>query len=986
LSHKNDTAPTQITNKVGTERVIYLVPHTHYDAIWVFNKEDYFHINIEFILKKAVDLMKANPEYKFTIEQTYLLEQVEANYPSLFADITRLVKEKRMEIAGGQYLMSDIMLPHGETLIREISRGKRFVKERFGQDVIVGWGADEFGFNAQWPQILLGCGYRYFAFRRGVDESKPCEFWWEGLDSSRILCHWMPLGYRAGLDLTQLQRSYQELENYAATRHIFMPSGSGVTLPQPETVDVVRKWNAEIHRNSNLIAASSSSSSSPSSTTVTRTSPPTVFHDNTNRPRIMISTPSEFFSSLERDQHQANLPIRRGEMYSGRFSEVFPDCTSSRMWIKQGVKEYENLLLTLERWHALGDLEGVDHDVYDRLQNYWNKLLFMSMHDALPGTGIDEVYDDIRESLESDIEPIRDLIVHCLLHLSFHFYKGSDRDLVVFNSLAWKVKDWVECIMEFDQGEIRGVSYLSSVDPFSSLSQSKTRKVGNNGGKTKVKTHDSESESESKIDIEIIECSPYPDGSIRTLKIGFIAEVPPLGYRVYRIMPGENRYSERISSHRIDFRNGSNFDVSIDPENGLLRVSKDGMDYFKGNEILLEEELGDLYYHRDNLELLKSETGEGVKYGSFNCDYYGVLEGKLTYNIKLKSKYYALRWPYRLTHKLKPILYRHKFVDIEKEIVVYKSLDRIDFITNVYDRHPHSRLRVRFRTPCSSGDYWCGTQFGAIRRKANLFHKRNESGWVERPSGAFPSLDWIDYSGEETETACARVGISVLHRGIPSHEVRDNSIYLTLLRSIMVLSADGIMGPCVPTPDAAEMVPYTFRYSVLPHEKGWRESGTYRHALEFNMPLISIHLGGREVSQHMLQESIIDSKGSAERSQRYYQSFLQIEPKNVILSTLKLDVHGTDIDGGSSLIVRVYEAEGKEAADATLTFYKEIKSASIIDMLENEIEEIPRLKTDARDLNSKDHSKNYAFLSNNTIRMNIGSFKIVSLRVNFFKK
>src|ERR671910_2689771 len=80
------------------EPVIYLVPHTHYDAIWVFNREDYFHINIEFILKRAVELMKANSEYKFSIEQTYLLEQVEATHPSLFADIIRLTKEKRMEI------------------------------------------------------------------------------------------------------------------------------------------------------------------------------------------------------------------------------------------------------------------------------------------------------------------------------------------------------------------------------------------------------------------------------------------------------------------------------------------------------------------------------------------------------------------------------------------------------------------------------------------------------------------------------------------------------------------------------------------------------------------------------------------------------------------------------------------------------------------------------------------------------------------------
>ncbi len=959
------TATAAITNR-GRESIIYLVPHTHYDAIWVFNKEDYFHINIEFILNKAVELMKANSEYKFTIEQTYLLEQVEANYPSLFADITKLTKEKRMEIAGGQYLMSDVMLPHGETLIRQILKGKRYIKDKFDQDVIVGWGADEFGFNAQWPQILLGCGYKYFAFRRGADESKPSEFWWEGLDGSRILSHWMPLGYRAGLDLTQIEKSYKELENLAATHHIFMPSGSGVTPPQPETVDTVRKWNAnsEIdnpgHHNNNVVTSS----------LVSGTDTPTIVHNKAKKPRILISTPSEYFSNLERDQNESNLMTRKGEMYSGRFSEVFPDCTSSRMWIKQGVREYENLLLTLERWHALSELEGVDHDVFDRLKNYWNRLLFMSMHDALPGTGIDEVYNEIRQSFKSDFGPIRGLIVHCLLNLLSHFCKGSDQDLVVFNSHAWKVKDWVECVLEFDEGKIRGVSHLTSTD-------AQSQKVRN-------KNKDSINEEKNRIDIEIIDCSPYPDGSVQTVKIGFIAEIPPLGYKLYRIVPGENSSSERILSHSTTFRNGSNFDISVNPENGLLSVSKDGKDYFKGNEILLEEELGDLYYHRDNLGLLKSETGEGVKYGSFKCDSFGVLEGKLTYHITLKSKYYALRWPYRLTHKLKPIMYRHNFVDIEKEFIVYKSLDRIDFVTHIYDRHPHSRLRVKFRTPCSSNDYWCGTQFGAIRRKTNLYYNKNESGWIERPSGVFPSLDWIDYSGNEEEIECAKIGISVMHRGIPPHEVRDNSIYLTLLRSIMVLSADGIMGPCIPTPDAAEMIPYTFRYSVLPHEGSWREIGTYKRAMEFNMPLMAIHLGESEVLQHIIKENIVDSKVSVDRLQNYQHSFLEVQPRNVILSTLKLDERDVDDKNDNrSLIVRIYETEGVATENASLIFYRQIKSAVIIDLLENEIQKIPILVTYSESQDNSAHDRYDAWIEGNIVRMSIGAFKIVSLKVNF---
>ena len=63
-----------------------------------------------------------------------------------FTEVRKYAKEKKIEVAGGQYLFSDAMLPNGEVFIREISEGK-IRKAKLDQDVIVGWGADEFGFN-----------------------------------------------------------------------------------------------------------------------------------------------------------------------------------------------------------------------------------------------------------------------------------------------------------------------------------------------------------------------------------------------------------------------------------------------------------------------------------------------------------------------------------------------------------------------------------------------------------------------------------------------------------------------------------------------------------------------------------------------------------------------------------------------------------------------------------------------------------------------
>ena len=104
----------------------------------------------------------------------------------------------------------------------------------------------------------------------------------------------------------------------------------------------------------------------------------------------------------------------------------------------------------------------------------------------------------------------------------------------------------------------------------------------------------------------------------------------------------------------------------------------------------------------------------------------------------MDSNYYALRWPYRLTNKLKPILFRHKYIDIKKEVIIYNELPRIDFITHIHDRHPHSRIRVKFGTPLSAKNYWSGTQFGAIKRRTDQFYssKVNKKR-SEKPTGCF---------------------------------------------------------------------------------------------------------------------------------------------------------------------------------------------------------------------------------------------------------
>jgi alpha-mannosidase len=494
--------------------------------------------------------------------------------------------------------------------------------------------------------------------------------------------------------------------------------------------------------------------------------------------------------------------------------------------------------------------------------------------------------------------------------------------------------------------------------------------------------HDKKHSSSELVDLEIIDCTFYPENSIKQIKIGFIAEVPAFGFRSFEIISEDGKPMQSPSStHETYFKNNE-FEIQVNPDNATITVSKNGKPYIKnGNELLLEEELGDLYYHRENLGLLKSESGAGVKYGSFKPENFVATKGKLRSHIILDSKYYALRWPYRLTSKLKPLLYRHNFLDIRKEIIIYNDLTRIDFITHLHDRHPHSRIRVKFdiSSSISNQNYWSGTQFGAIERKVDQFYynedsvknnsntlndswdsNSNKTNWSEKPTGTFPSLEWIDYSDKDQKG-----GVSLLQRGIPSHEIRDNSIYLTLLRSVVVLSSDGIMGPCIPTPDAAETRPYTFRYSLLPHEDGWNEVATYRHGMEVNMSLIAIQVKNNKHNRNSNNANQLEEGKKNQNSQRRQlpstYSFLQIYPKNIVLSTIKMS------EDEKAIIIRFYETEGKKTL-AKLRFARKIKSIWLIDLLENDVKRV---------IDDNGNKKD------NFLEIEVEPFKIITLKAKF---
>jgi len=799
-------------------QTIYLVPHTHYDVAWAFTKEEYLKIN-EAILEDALKLMKT-PEFKFCLEQTFLLKEIERRNPSLAKRIEKMVKAEKLEIIDGQYLMPDTMLPTGEVLIREILFGKRYCQEKFGIEVPVAWAADSFGMNAQLPQIYKKAGYKWLAFRRGARaDIKESEFLWKGLDGTAILAHWMPLGYRAGLDINHWEQSFVELNKFASTSNILMPCGSGSMPPQPKIPEAVKNWN--------------------------QTQPGI---------EMKIATPREFFQALESSRKK--FEIIEGELYDDELVAVFPQVCSSRIWIVQGSRECEGLLITAEEFATIAWLLGAQYPS-NEFQEAWEKILFLAFHDVITGCGVDEIYEEVNEILITLKTKLSQILTESLTYI-IKKINTNGRGMVVFNPLPWQTRNWVEASNEK----------------------------------------------------------------------GFVADVPPLGYKAYKFTPQEREPINKIKVEGNKIETPF-FRLEVDEKSGILRVSdKEGNLLLTGNEIVIEDEVGDLYHHRSRFspELIKSESGEGFQYGSFKPKNFWIEEGSSKVKVVFENEYYCLTWPYRLKDRFPPMLYKYKAMDIRKEVVIFRDIPRIEFITRIDNKYPNVRLRVKFDTGIERKIYFRETQFGVVSEPTEYFIKERGS----EPSGIPNFMSWFDISD-------GAKGITFMNRGLPAMEVIKGSVYITLFRGVCGLSADGIAGPLVPTQDALELKSHTFEYALQPHDGDWRKAEMYKLAQEFHHSLIPIQA---------------DGKGSLAPE----FSFLKISPNNLILSALK---KAEDTD---EVILRFFETKG-EATEAEVELFRKIKRLTMVDLLEREEKELP--------------------FTGNRFRLAVNPFEIITLKLKF---
>ncbi len=334
---------------------IGLIGHSHLDTAWLWTVDETRRKAVR-TLSNAVTLLEKYPDYTFFFSTVLYLDWVKHDSPALFQRVKKLVKEGRLEPNGSTWVECDCNLTGSEALVRQFVRGKRFLWKEFGYDSDTFWLPDTFGYSASLPQIMQGCGVKYFLTTKlswnDTNEFPYDAFEWEGIDGSRVLVHFNSIQSDASpafLKKRTDSRKEKHLTGHALVAYGYGDGGGG---PSDEMVRVARR-TAEVYPYA------------------------TVKH----------TTVSSFMHELAADE----LPRYFGELYL----ELHRGTLSVHHALKRNNRLLEGLLHDAE---YLSVATG-NRAWKEKTDACYDTLLLNQFHDILPGTCIGEVNDrSLRET------------------------------------------------------------------------------------------------------------------------------------------------------------------------------------------------------------------------------------------------------------------------------------------------------------------------------------------------------------------------------------------------------------------------------------------------------------------------------------------------------------------------------------------------------------------------------------------------------------
>lgn len=986
-------SPAELQTASGTKTLV-LVSHTHWDREWYLTFQQ-FRFKLVRLIDRLLEILDTTPDYAYFMldGQTIVLEDYLEIRPERAADLKRHIMSGRL-LVGPWYILPDQFLVSGEAHIQNMLRGQKIAAE-FGGSMKVGYVPDPFGHISQMPQILRGSGIDSAVFWRGVGPKiHQIEFIWEAPDGSVVDAIHLPNGYSTGLAFNagpdaavrQVEATRPFLIDRAASGYVLFMNGDDHVEPSaalPQTIQTVKERLAAKGQNY----------------------------------EFLHSTLPQYFEMVRATgvYKRPETPRHRGEFRDPQLAHMLPGVLSARMWIKQWNSKIENLLerevgpLLAWGWSLPSNLPAVDYDPASLRGYYelaWKYLLQNHPHDSICGCSVDQVHEEMKtrfawaEQIGTNLkkEGQRRLAQNLNTSEIIKQVGGDERavPVVIFNAISVSRSEIAvapvvtkEALEDFvvvnDDGTLLPYKVvqsekelLFSMDIPASALQGMAAQGGDEGrimdytmsevrfdkhlsrpGIIEVEVmavYQSATPTSPKLMADtMVEIEKYiADGAEtfrlrayrqQTADVAFLAkDVPACGYKTFVVRPrqaGEPKPQEmKTESIKTAAQSIENefYEVSVDPKGGYFIVydKETGLTYSGLNQFRDGADAGDEYNY-------SPPPQDRVIDGLFSEPQVIVRKSKLEQSIEVNS---ALEIPYSLDENRTGRQDSKALCPLTTVASLTPGLKRIDFETSFLNKSEDHRLQVLFPAPFATQTSEAEQAFDVVVRPVEI--PTFDEKWKEDPMPQAAMKSFVSISDQERT-----YGLTLMARGLPEYEVlpateeRGAAIALTLLRCVGWLSRDdmktrrGHAGPGVPTPGAQEQGQHYFHYALMPHKGDWQQAGAQQLAHAFNHPLSGV-AAGNQVGALPAQDS-----------------FVQVEPRSVALSTIKRS------EDEQAVIVRLWNPSDANIPAAKVKFYRKPVSLRLCNLLESPTS--PELSADSEDW----------------FNFELGGHKIVTFRVEF---
>jgi len=702
---------------------LHLIGNAHIDPVWLWRWQDGYS-EVLASWRSALDRMKEYDDFTYTSACAVYYQWVEKTDPEMFAEIQQRVKEGRWNIVGGWFLQPDCNLPCGESFARHTLIAQRYFKEKFGVTARTGYNVDSFGHNASLPKILRAGGMDRYVFMRPSKTEKT-------LDSD--LFTWESddgsrvSTYRIPTDYNVIAEKQDQIDGL---------------------VDAIRKDGLPRM----LFVGIGNHGGGPSSELVR-------YLKELNLPDGGFSTPDTYFDQVETQK----VPTIREEL-----QHHARGCYSTVTYIKEMNRKCEANLLAAERLCLLAQ-NLTDYKYPQKaLRKGWKNILFNQFHDILAGCSIESSFRDASYLYGETMSITEQAINEAVQAICRKIDTGAASEtaikiphegrlvweneaigtpIVVFNPHPFPVKEMI--LRRINASRITDEQYREIPFQYVRWEQTNGEKMDN-------------------------------------YAVVFEADVPALGYRVYRAFLTKEQIASfpslSVTEHRLENRS---LCVEFDPATGEIRkitdkisdkvLAQGGME-----AILTDETECDTWAHN------QFDLGEIC--GTFGNPEFRILEqGPVCATLRVTT--------------------RCGSSTLIRDYTLTADSDKIAVATTVDFHEKHKALKFTFP---ASKSVQCEIPFGTITRNLN--------------NGEDPFGKWFRSEG-----------LCIANDGKYGYDSTDSQIRMTVLRGAIFADHYGVRDDRCRYMDQGE---HRFTYEIFPFRT---VVDAQRRAEVLNMPLRAVN-------------------------------------------------------------------------------------------------------------------------------------------------